>query len=50
MGKLYIKKSSKEENIKNLIPKKETLKFLLDYSKALRVIEHKTMTFDIILN
>ena len=50
MGKLYFKKSSKEEKSNHLRPKKETIKFLLNYSKALNVIEYKEMKFETLLN
>ncbi len=46
MAKLYSKTSSQID----LNPKKETLKFLLDYSKALSVIDCKPEKFKIILN
>ncbi len=50
MGKLYFKRSSKEEKINHLKPKKETIDFLLNYSKALSVVEYKKMKFERILN
>jgi len=50
MGKLYFKKPSKEENLHHLQPKKETIEFLLNYSKALSVIEYKKMKFESLLN
>ncbi|WP_198029935.1 hypothetical protein [Christiangramia salexigens] len=50
MGKLYFKKFSKEEKIEHLEPRKETIKFLLDYSKALNVIEYGEMKFETLLN
>ncbi len=50
MGKLYTK-SPKGEKLKELRPKKETISFLLNYSKALRVTEYdKKMKFETILN
>jgi hypothetical protein len=49
MGKLYTK-SSKGEHLRNLNPKKETIRFLLNYSKALRITEYKSMKFDTLLN
>lgn len=49
MGKLYTK-SSKEEKLQNLNPKKETVRFLLNYSKALRITEYQKMKFDTLLN
>ncbi len=49
MGKLYTK-SSQEGNFKNLNPKKETLQFLLNYSKALRITRYQKLQFDTLLN
>ena len=50
MGKLYFKKSSKEEKSYFSEPKKETIEFLLNYSKALSVIEYRKMKFETLLN
>ncbi len=50
MGKLYFKKSSKEEKNHHLQPKKETVDFLLNYSKALSVIEYRKLKFETLLN
>lgn len=49
MGKIYFKKSSKEEKF-NHQPSKETIQFLLNYSKALSVIEYQKMKFEMLLN
>ena len=49
MGKLYFKKPSKEEKF-NHEPKKETIAFLLSYSKALNVVEYNNMKFESLLN
>ena len=49
MAKLYTENSSEFE-MKNLHPKKETIEFLLNYSKALSVINYKKMKFDTLLN
>jgi len=49
MGKLYTK-SSQEGKLTHLNPKKETLQFLLNYSKALRITEYQRLQFDTILN
>ena len=46
MAKLY----SKTTNQIKLNPKKETLNFLLNYSKALRILDCKTEKFKINLN
>jgi len=48
MAKLYSSKRIK--NLNQLEPKPETIKFLLDYSKALSVISCKTMKFETLLN
>jgi len=48
MAKLYTNKSV--ENINDLKPKEETVKFLLNYSKALSVINCNEMKFEALLN
>jgi hypothetical protein len=50
MGKLYTKKLSKKDQLKNLEPKKETVQFLLNYSKALRVVDYQGIKFGATLN
>jgi len=50
MAKLYLNKPSKEEELGNLQPRKETIAFLLNYSKALSVIDYKKMKFEALLN
>ena len=50
MGKLYFKKTSKEEKFNRPQPKKETIQFLLNYSKALSVVEYRKMKFETLLN
>ncbi|SFF62713.1 hypothetical protein SAMN04488033_10288 [Salegentibacter agarivorans] len=50
MRKLYTKKISKKDQFKDLNPKKETVEFLLNYSKALRVVETRGIKFGTILN
>ncbi|PRX50643.1 hypothetical protein SAMN05878281_1891 [Salegentibacter salegens] len=50
MRKLYTKKLSKKDQFKNLEPKKETVQFLLNYSKALRVVECRGIKFGTVLN
>ncbi len=47
MAKLYTERSSEMTNLR---PKKETVEFLLNYSKALSVINYKTLKFDALLN
>jgi len=49
MGKLYFK-SSKEEIRKELRPRKETIRFLLNYSKAFSVIDGKRMKYEMFVN
>jgi len=48
MAKLYSENSIK--NIENLEPREETVSFLLNYSKALRVINCNKMKFEALLN
>jgi len=47
MAKLY---SSSPEKVKEMTPKKETVNFLLNYSKALKVNHYNEMQFESILN
>lgn len=47
MAKLYIKGS---QDVDNQNPREETVKFLLNYSKALSVIDYKKMKFEALLN
>ena len=47
MAKLY---SETQKKIKNLNPKEETINFLLNYSKALSVINCNKMKFEALLN
>ncbi len=49
MAKIYAEPSpGKQAN--NFGPKKETIKFLLNYSKALSVISYKSMKFEALIN
>ena len=48
MAKIYSENSIK--NIENLEPKEETVNFLLNYSKALSVIDYNKMKFEALLN
>ncbi|WP_197051697.1 hypothetical protein [Salegentibacter sp. Hel_I_6] len=50
MRKLYTKKLSKKDQFRNLEPKKETVQFLLNYSKALRMVDCQGIKFGTILN
>lgn len=45
MAKLY-----SEKKVKKMYPKKETINFLLNYSKALRISTYKKIQFENILN
>ena len=48
MAKLY---SQQQKNTTSkLVPKEETIKFLLNYSKALSVIKYNKLRFDSFLN
>ena len=47
MAKIYSKKTPKNEN---LMPKDETVSFLLNYSKALSVIKYNKLKFEALLN
>jgi len=49
MEHLYTK-PSKGEELNKLRPKKETIQFLLNYSKALHITKHKQLNFEFILN
>jgi hypothetical protein len=47
MEKIYSKKPQKNNNLQ---PKDETISFLLNYSKALSVIDYNKMKFEALLN
>jgi len=47
MAKIYSKNSKTN---KKMIPKDETISFILNYSKALSVISYKKMKFEALLN
>jgi len=47
MEKIYSSASPKYDNLK---PKDETISFLLNYSKALSVINYNKMKFEALLN
>ena len=49
MAKLYSEKNS-IENLHDLEPREETVNFLLNYSKALSVINYNKMKFEALLN
>jgi len=48
MAKNYSKTSIETPN--NLIPKDETINFILNYSKALSVIKSEKVKFELVLN
>ncbi len=48
MAKIYSQKNPQKQI--NLNPKEESVKFLLDYSKALSVINCNKMKFEALLN
>jgi len=48
MAKLYSKKTPQTQIILN--PKEETVNFLLNYSKALSVIDYNKLKFEALLN
>lgn len=47
MAKLYSKRKSAN---KSLLPKKETIRLILQYSSALNIVKVGNMTFDSIAN
>ena len=50
MQKMYSETSRMEHVNKNMAPKDETVRFLLDYSKALSVIDYNKLKFEALLN
>ncbi len=50
MQKMYSKKSRLDGVNKQLAPKEETVRFLLDYSMALSVIDYQNKKFEALLN
>ncbi len=50
MGNFYTKNASKEEKLNELNPKKETVNFLLNYSRALNITKYQSMKFETFLN
>ncbi len=50
MANLYSETSRAERVNENMVPKEETIRFLLDYSKALSVIDYNEMKFEALLN
>lgn len=49
MANLYLNQSPNKK-VENVRPSKETIAFLLNYSKALSVIDYKKMKFEALLN
>ncbi len=49
MQKMY-SKTSRRDDVNKMVPKEETIKFLLDYSKALSVIDYNKLKFEALLN
>ena len=50
MQKFYSETSRLDDVNKKLVPKEETIKFLLDYSMALSVISTNKLKFEALLN
>lgn len=50
MAKLYSETSRLERVNEKMVPKEETIRFLLDYSKALSVIDYHNLKFEALLN
>ncbi len=48
MAKFYTQQQTHQSS--KLVPKEETIKFLLDYSKALSVIKYNKLRFNSLLN
>ncbi len=48
MANLYFKSSKKEE--KHVVPSRNTVDFLLNYSKSLKVTEYGDLKFETVLN
>ena len=48
MANLY--SQQRKQQTSKLVPKKETIEFLLNYSKALSVIKYNKLKFDSLLN
>ncbi len=50
MQKSYSKNSRMDSVTNNMAPKEKTVRFILDYSAALSVIDYNTMKFEALLN
>ena len=49
MQEMY-SKTSRRDPVNKMVPKEETIKFRLDYSKALSVIDYNKLKFEALLN
>ncbi|WP_192901709.1 hypothetical protein [Psychroflexus aestuariivivens] len=49
MAKIYLNESTQKSG-QRMKPKRKTIDFILNYSKALKVISHKNSTFEFIQN
>jgi hypothetical protein len=47
---MYSETSRSEHVNEKMVPKEETIRFLLDYSKALSVIDYNKLKFEALLN
>ena len=47
---MYSETPRAEHVEKNMVPKEDTIRFLLDYSKALSVIDYNKLKFEALLN
>jgi hypothetical protein len=50
MQKMYSRSSRSEHVNQHTVPTDETIKFLLDYSKALQIVSYKNHRFEAVLN
>ena len=50
MQNLYSRTSPSGQVNKNMVPKQETITFILNYSKALRILEYQNLKFETLLN
>ena len=50
MQKMYSRSTPSGQVDKNMVPKDQTIAFLLNYSKALRVFEYQNIKFETLLN
>lgn len=50
MTKLYLNQSPQKKKVESVEPSKECVEFLLNYSKALKIINYKDFQFESIQN